>query len=115
MAINCTWSVNDMTHVDSDGGVILVYWSCVAKSNGTPSYSATEAGKLRCDYDASSSDFIPYADLTESTVLGWVWNSLREGDETATEAKERIEANRTSKVQGQIDRASTQENGLPWS
>ena len=115
MAITTTWSVNDMTHKDSDGGVFLVYWSLVAQSDGTPSYSATEGGKLRCTYDASSSDFIPYADLTEATVLGWVYNSLIEGDETATEAKARIEADRTAKVQGQIDRAASDSSGVPWS
>ena len=115
MAITTTWSVNNMTHKDSDGGVFLVYWSLVAQSDGTPSYSATEGGKLRCTYDASSSDFVPYADLTEATVLGWVYNSLIEGDETATEAKARIEADRTAKVQGQIDRAASDSSGVPWS
>ena len=115
MAINCTWSVSDMTHMDSDGGVILVYWSCVAASDGSPSYSATEGGKLRCEYDASSPDFIAYADLTEADVLGWVYNSLIEGEETADEAKARIEADRTAKVQGQIDRASSQSSGTPWA
>ena len=76
MAITCTWSVNNMTHKDSDGGVILVYWSCVAASDGTPSYTATEGGKLRCDPDPSSPDYIPYADLTEADVLNWVYASL---------------------------------------
>ena len=115
MAINCTWSVSDMTHMDSDGGVILVIWSCVAASDGSPSYSATEGGKLRCTYDASSPDFIPYADLTEADVLGWVYTSLIEGEETADEAKARVEADRTAKVQGQIDRASSQSSGTPWA
>ena len=115
MAINCTWSVSDMTHMDSDGGVIIVYWSLIAQSDGTPSYSATEGGKLRLTYDASSSDFIPYADLTEADVLGWVYTSLIEGDETADEAKARVEADRTAKVQGQIDRAASQSDGVPWS
>jgi hypothetical protein len=115
MAITTTWSVNDMTHKDSDGGVFLVYWSLVAQTDGTPFYSATEGGKLRCTYDASSSDFVPYADLTEATVLGWVYNSLIEGDETATEAKARVEADRTAKVQGQIDRAASDSSGVPWS
>jgi len=32
MAITTTWSVSNMTHNDADGGVILVYWSCVAAS-----------------------------------------------------------------------------------
>ena len=123
MAITCTWSVNNMTHKDSDGGVILVYWSCVAgnvtgtdeKGNNTYDYTATEGGKLRCDPDPSSSDYIPYADLTEADVLNWVYDSLVEGDETPAEAKARVEANRTAKVQGQIDRANSQSDGMPWA
>ena len=114
MAITTTWSVNDMTHMDSDGGVILVYWSLTAASDGTPSYTAQEGGKLRLTYDASSSSFISYDDLKESDVLGWVYDSLIEGEETADEAKKRIEDDRTAKVQGQIDRAATQATGLPW-
>jgi hypothetical protein len=47
--------------------------------------------------------------------LGWVYDSLIEGDETATEAKARIEADRTAKVQGQIDRAASDSSGVPWS
>jgi hypothetical protein len=115
MAITTTWSVSDMQHTDATGGVFLVYWSMIAQSDGDPSYSATEGGKLRCDPDPSSSDYIPYADLTENDVLGWVYNSLIEGDETADEAKARIEANRTAKVQGQIDRAATTASGVPWA
>jgi hypothetical protein len=30
MAITNTWSVSDMQHMDSDGGVFLVYWSMVS-------------------------------------------------------------------------------------
>ena len=114
MAITTTWSVNDMTHMDSDGGVILVYWSLTAASDSTPSYTAQEGGKLRLTYDASSSSFISYDDLKESDVLGWVYDSLIEGEETADEAKKRIEDDRTAKVQGQIDRAASQATGLPW-
>ena len=115
MAITCTWSVNDMTHKDADGVVFLVYWSCVAASDGTPSYTATEGGKLRCEGDPTSPDFIPYADLTENDVLGWVYDSLVEGDETPAEAKARVEADRTAKVQKQIDAAATTESGVPWA
>ena len=115
MAITTTWSVQDMQHTDATGGVFLVYWSCVAASDGTPSYTATEGGKLRLEPDATASDFVAYADLTEATVLGWVYDSLIEGDETADEAKARVEANRTAKVQGQIDRAATTASGVPWA
>ena len=115
MAITTTWSVSDMTHKDSDGGVFLVYWSLTAQSDGTPSYSAQEGGKLRCTADPSASDYIAYADLTEADVLGWVYSSLIEGDETAAEAKARIEAERTAKVQKQIDAAATTATGVPWA
>jgi len=115
MAINNTWSVTNMQHTDADGGVFLVYWSMVAASDGTPSYSASEGGKLRCEYDASSPTYIPYADLTEADVLGWVYDSLIEGDETAAEAKARVEADRDGKVQKQIDAAATTASGVPWS
>ena len=111
MAISTTWSVSNMVRNEADGGVVTVYWSCVA-SDGT--YSATEGGKLRLTPDASADDFVAYADLTEATVLGWVYDSLVEGEETATEAKTRIETDRTAKVQGQIDRAAAQSEGTPW-
>ena len=114
MAISTAWKVSDMTHVDADGGVIKAYWSCTALSDTTPAYSAVEGGKLICTYDASASGFIAYASLTEANVLGWIYTSLIEGSETAAEAKARIEANRTSRVQGQIDRATTQAEGVPW-
>jgi len=100
-----------MTHKDSDGGVFLVYWSLVA-TDGT--YSAQEGGKLQCTADPSASDYIAYADLTEADVLGWVYSSLIVNDETAAEAKARIEAERTAKVQGQIDRATANSSGVPW-
>ncbi len=116
MAITTVWSVNDMTHKDSDGGVSLVRWSLTA-TDGT--YSAQEAGKLRCTADPSSSDYIAYANLKESDVLGWVYSSLIEekedgSKETAAEAKARVETENTAKVQDQIDRAAANSNGVPW-
>ncbi len=114
MAINTTWSVGDMTHVDADGGVILAYWSLVAESDGSGGETATEGGKARFTYDASGSDYIAYASLKESDVLGWIWEAKRAGDETADEYKARIEAERTAKVQAQIDRKAAQSTGVPW-
>ena len=114
MAITTTWSVTDMTHIDADGGVIRAYWNCTALSDTTPAYSAVEGGKLMCTYDASASGFIAYAELSEVDILGWIWTSLIEGEETAAQAKKRIEDNRTARVQGQIDRATTQAAGVPW-
>ena len=121
MAINITWTVSNMTHVDADGGVILAYWSLVAASDGEGGETATEGGKARFTYDASASGFIAYDDLKESDVLGWIWEANKgpsnggPEDETAEEYKARIEAERTAKVQAQIDRKAAQSDGLPWS
>jgi hypothetical protein len=114
MAINTTWSVSNMTHVDADGGVILAYWSLVAQSDGEGGETATEGGKARFTYDASGSGYIAYASLKESDVLGWIWEQNKEGDETAAEYKARIEAERTAKVEAQITRNATQATGVPW-
>ena len=103
-----------MTRVDADGGVVLAYWQLLAASDGEGQETATEGGKQRFEYNASSSDFIPYADLKESDVLGWIWEACKEGDETAEEFKARIEAERTAKVQAQIDRKAAQATGVPW-
>jgi hypothetical protein len=121
MAITTTWSINNMTHVDADGGVILAYWSLVAASDAGGGETATEAGKNRFEYDASGSGFIKYDDLKESDVLGWIWEANKgqgqftDDDETADEYKARIESERTAKVQAQIDRKAAQSDGLPWS
>jgi hypothetical protein len=52
--------------------------------------------------------------LTEADVLGWVYASLVEGEETPDEAKARVEADRDGKVQKQIDAAATTASGVPW-
>ena len=119
MAITTTWSVNNMTHKDSDGGVFLVYWSLVAQSDGDEECGSQEGGKLQCTADPSASDYIAYADLTAADVLGWVYSSLIEqkedgSDKTAAEAKARNEAFWTAKVQKQIDAAATTASGVPW-
>ena len=113
MAITTTWTINNMVRDTDTGGVITVYYQCVAKAD--TGESAVEGGKLRLEPDASSPDFVAYDDLTEATVLGWVYNSLKEGDETAEEAKARIEANRTGKVEAQIARKTAQASGTPWA
>jgi len=120
MAINTTWSVGNLTRIDADGGVIQAVWNLVAQSDGEGGEIAQEGGKARFTYDASASGFIAYDSLKESDVLGWIYDQNKgpstggpEG-ETAAEYKARIEAERTAKVQAQIDRKATQATGVPW-
>ena len=113
MAINTTWSVGNLTRIEADGGVIQAVWSLVAQGDEEGEI-AQEGGKNRFTYDASASGFIAYDSLKESDVLGGIWEANKEGDETAAEYKARIEAERTAKVQAQIDRKATQATGVPW-
>jgi hypothetical protein len=113
MAITVTWSIQDMTRDVSTGGVKQVVWRCDAVSS-EGGESATDGGKLPLTPDTSDSGFIAYDDLTEAVVLDWVYDSLKEGDETADEAKARVAANRTGKVEAQIARKAADATGTPW-
>jgi len=107
MAVTTVWSVQNMTRNDSDGGVISVFWNCLAQNSAGPE-TAAEAGKLETTYDASDAAFIPYADLTEAKVLQWVWDS-EDFDKTE------IEANVNEQVEAQIVyNATAPVGGVPW-
>ncbi len=113
MAQTTTWKIKNMIRDNSTGGVKTVYWECNVHDKDTDC-SATEGGKLFLAPDASASDFVAYDDLTETTVLGWVYNSLIEDDETAAEAKARIETDRQGKVTAQVARKTAEASGMPW-
>ena len=95
-----TWSVVQMDRLTSDNYVVTVHYNVSAvdgeyqsSTYGTVSY-AQESGQ----------DVIPYQDLTEATVIGWVQTSL---------GKDTVEAS----LQSQIDalKNPVQETGLPWA
>jgi hypothetical protein len=114
MAQTTVWQISDMKRASSTGAVDTVYWECCVQDDTHTECRAVEAGKLRLTPDTSASDFIAYESLKESDVLGWVYNSLIEGDETADEAKARIEKVRQDKVTAQVARKTSEKNGMPW-
>lgn len=114
MAQTTTWKINDMQRDTATGGVKTVYWECRVQDDTHTECSAVEGGKLRLTPDADAADFIAYDSLTEATVLGWVYDSLVEGDETASEAKARVEADRQGKVTAQVARKTGEASGMPW-
>jgi len=117
MAQTTTWKVHDMVRDDSTGGVKTVYWECRVEDDTHKDCTASEGGKLRLTPNPSASGFIAYASLKESDVLGWVYNSLitENSDETADEAKARIEKVRQDKVTAQVARKTAEASGMPWA
>ncbi len=103
MSITCTWSISNMQHLVDNGGVIAVEWSCTAEGGGKSAYYG---GKSEFAPDPSAPNFVPYEQLTEDMVLGWVFAAL--GDE-----KTAIEADRIAKVEKQLN--STVASGVPWA
>ena len=99
-----TWTISTMErHIggDNDGGVIVAHWQAREVDED---YSARAYGTCSFTPDASSPDYVPYADLTEEMVLGWCF-----ADDVDKDA---IEASLTAKIQEQKN--PTTEDGVPW-
>ena len=96
------WSIPMMERNTADGGVIVAHWQCTEVDGD---YSARAYGTQSFTYDASSPDFVPYADLTESVVLGWCWDNGVDQTE--------VEASLTANIAEQKN--PTTEDGVPWT
>ena len=101
-----TWTISTLEHNVSDGGVIVAHWRVTeSETVGDDTFSASAYGTCSFTPDASAPDFVPYADLTESVVLGWCWaNGV---DQTA------VEASLTANIAEQKN--PTTEAGVPWT
>jgi hypothetical protein len=102
--VTLTWAVNNMTRVVDDGFVVVVDWSCTASATGVN--GAFYGGQTTYTNDPAEPGFIPYDQLTQEIVLGWVYTGL--GDQKAE-----IEATLTAKVEKQLN--PTTANGVPWA
>jgi len=64
------------------------YWQCLDSRDG---HTASAQGM--CFLPPPSEAFIPYGELTESAVLGWVWESVSKAD-----AESRVAADLERKI-----------------
>ena len=72
-----TWTISQLDRNTSNGFVTTAHWQATAvDGEHTASIYSTASW-------ADGTVNTPYADLTQATVLGWVWESV---DKTATEA-----------------------------
>ena len=96
-----TWTISTLEHNTADGGVIVAHWQAMEVDGD---YSARAYSTCSFTPDASSPDYVPYADLTEEMVLGWCFA----GDVD----KDAIEASLTAQIEEQ--KAPTTQDGVPW-
>ncbi len=100
-----TWTISTLEHNTADGGVIVAHWRVnESETVGEETYSASAYSTCSFTPDASSPDYVPYADLTEEMVLGWCFD----GDVD----KDAIEASLTAQIEEQKN--PTTEDGVPW-
>lgn len=107
MATTYTWTVNQMYTVQQPDPnyVVNVIWTLTGVDG---QYTASIQGNSVFDSNQSST-FIPYNQLTQDTIIGWVKSQL------GNQGIANFEAN----VQGQIDSmitppVSPQNTPLPW-
>jgi hypothetical protein len=98
-----TWKIAQLERETTDGYVFTAHYT-VNAADGT--YSAGAYGSIALE--RPEDEMIPFADLTEETVIGWVQEKLG-GAEKITE----IEA----ALQAQLDeqRAPSKAQGVPWT
>jgi hypothetical protein len=97
------WTIATLEHNVADGGVIVAHWRVSAVDGD---YSASAYGSAGFTPDPEAKGFVPYADLTEADVLGWIWGQ-EEFD------KDQIEAILATQIEAQ--KAPKTEAGVPWS
>jgi myo-inositol-hexaphosphate 3-phosphohydrolase len=93
-----TWNVVQMDRLTSDGFVVTVHYTVNAVDGD---YTASTYGTV--GYTQGEGSYVPYADLTEVEVVGWVQESL---------GKDTVEAGLAAQIEAQKNPVS--ESGLPW-
>lgn len=98
------WKIYNLERITTTGFVIDVTYACESSYNGTFTRSI---GDLLLSGSDSEPGFIPYEDLTESEVLGWVNAGV---DEAA------IETSNSASIAAMIvaEAAVTSSDGIPW-
>ena len=94
-----TWNVVQMDRLTSDGFVVTVHYTVNAVDGD---YTASTYGTV--GYTQEDKSYTPFADLTESVVVGWVQESL---------GKNTVEEGLTAQIEAQKN--PVQESGLPWA
>jgi hypothetical protein len=92
------WQVVQTNYNTVDKFITTVHYTVNAVDG---EYNASTYGTV--GYTQEDKSYVPYADLTQDEVIGWVQNSL---------GKDTVEAGLTAQIEAQKN--PVQETGLPW-
>ena len=98
-----TWSINELERHTADGIVYTAHYNIQA-ADGT--YSASAYGSIGFEAPGEGDAIIPFSDLTEAIVIGWVKAVL------GTEKVDEIESALETRIREQ--HAPTTAKGKPW-
>lgn len=101
MALTYTWKVTGLKKTE-DGTVVQTYWQKIG-SDGTN--EGTFSGATPFSGDPATAGFVPFEQLTEEVVLGWI-QSVVVGD---------YEEHVNKQIQKQIDAKAVTEATMPWA
>ena len=97
MSTVINWSVIAMDCYPNEGGntdvVFNVHWDCVG-TDGNYSGRAYST----CAVPGPGNPFVPYADLTQDQVLGWIWANGVDKDATEAAVEGQIEAQKNPPI-----------------
>lgn len=114
MAISFSWSYESLEAVigpdeyDHEDSVIVVNWIYNATDDEDPATTARTVGSVVVAWDEDSPAFVPFSDLTELTVDGWVEDSL--GEEQIATMEGGLERN----IAQQITPVTETFRTMPW-
>ena len=100
MTTTFTWAIAQLERETADGFVFTGHYTINA-ADGV--YSAGAYGSVGFE---RPDNLIPYDDLTEDMVVGWVKEKL--GEEQVTQVEEALQAQLDEK------RAPSKQSGVPW-
>jgi len=103
-----TWTISQLERNTTDGGITVAHWrvtaeETVGEGENAVVYSASSYGTAGFTPDATADGFVPFENLTEASVLAWVYDSVD---------KDSIEAALAANIESQKNPV-TQE-GVPW-
>jgi len=98
--MNYNWTIVNMDRLTADGFVVTCHYNVSAVDGD---YTASTYGTVGYT-EQPGETYVPYEDLTQEQVVGWVQDSL---------GKDTVEASLAGQIETQKN--PVQESGVPWA